>query len=62
METWIKIAAGEYLRGTVKISKTYSRSGWRIYCSRTQFHAYAETLQKAKDMAEFNGLFVKQTM
>jgi len=56
---WVKKEAGTYVRGTVRIMKTYSRSGWWVFCSRTKFHGYAETLARAKDMAEFNGLFSK---
>jgi len=53
---WIKKEAGEYRSecGTWYISKTHSRSGWRVYNRFTKFHGYESTLAKAKNMAEFN--------
>ncbi len=55
MNTWVKVEAGKYVCGTWTISKTYSRSGWRVFDSVTKFNGYGDTLRQAKDMASFNG-------
>jgi hypothetical protein len=54
--TWRKVEGGLYVSecGTWKITKTYSRSGWRVFNNLTKFYGYEPTLEKAKRFAVYN--------